>query len=120
MIRRDVYEAIGGDDGLAGEVLEGVAMAMRVKAAGHRIWFDSGKGIGGGRMYRWFDEMWQGWEKNLYRLIGGTPWGLLRELESTLPWIPFLLIVLGVKYPLLIFLGVLLLIARQTGYGLEL
>ncbi len=120
MIRRDVYDAIGGHAGVAGEVLEDVAIAMRVKAAGHRIWFDSGKGIVRVRMYRSFDDMWQGWEKNLYRLIGGTPWGLLRELESTLPWIPFLLIALGVKYPLLIFLGVLLLIARQTGYGLEL
>src|SRR6266481_450669 len=120
MIRRDVYDAIGGHAGVAGEVLEDVAIAMRVKAAGHRIWFDSGKGIVRVRMYRSFDDRWQGWEKTLYRLIGGTPWGLLRELESTLPWIPFLLIVLGLKYPFLIFLGVLLFIARQTGYGLEL
>ncbi len=120
MIRRDVYEAIGGHAGVAGEVLEDVAMAMRVKAAGHRIWFESGKGIVRVRMYRSFDDMWQGWEKNLYRLIGGTPWAMIRELESTLPWIPSLLIVLGLKYPFLIFLGVLLVIARQTGYGLEL
>jgi glycosyltransferase involved in cell wall biosynthesis len=120
MIRRDVYEAIGGHAGVAGEVLEDVAIAMRVKAAGHRIWFDSGQGIVRVRMYRSFDDMWQGWGKNLYRLIGGTPWALIRESESTLPWIPFLLIVLGLKYPFLIFLGVLLLIARQTGHGLEL
>jgi glycosyltransferase involved in cell wall biosynthesis len=120
MIRRDVYNAIGGHASVAGEVLEDVAIAMRVKAAGHCIWFDSGKGIVRVRMYRSFDEMWQGWEKNLYRLIGGTPWALVRELESNLPWIPFLLIVLGLKYPFLIFLGVLLLIARQTSYGLDL
>jgi glycosyltransferase involved in cell wall biosynthesis len=120
MIRRDVYNAIGGHAAVAGEVLEDVAIAMRVKAAGHRIWFDSGKGLVRVRMYRSFDEMWQGWKKNLYRLIGGTPWALIRELESNLPWIPFLLIALGLKYPFLIFLGVLLLIARQTSYGLEL
>src|SRR5229473_3222409 len=120
MIRRDVYDAIGGHAGVAGEVLEDVAIAMRVKAAGHRIWFDSGKDIVRVRMYRSFEEMWQGWKKNLYRLIGGTPWALIRELESNLPWIPFLLIVLGLKYPFLIFLGVLLFIARQTSYGLDL
>jgi glycosyltransferase involved in cell wall biosynthesis len=120
MIRRDVYNAIGGHASVAGEVLEDVAMAMRVKTAGHRIWFDSRKGIVRVRMYRSFDEMWQGWKKILYRLIGGTPWALIRELEGNLPWIPFLLIVLGLKYPLLIFLGVLLLLARQTSYGLDL
>jgi glycosyltransferase involved in cell wall biosynthesis len=120
MIRRDVYDAIGGHASVAGEVLEDVAIAMRVKAAGHRMWFGSGKGIVRVRMYRSFDDMWQGWKKNLYRLIGGTPWALIRELESNLPWIPFLLIVFGLKYPFLIFLGVLLFIARQTSYGLEL
>jgi glycosyltransferase involved in cell wall biosynthesis len=120
MIRRDVYDAIGGHAAVAGEVLEDVAIAMRVKAAGHRIWFESGKGLVRVRMYRSFDEMWQGWKKNLYRLIGGTPWALIRELESSLPWIALLLIVLGLKYPFLIFLGVLLLVARQTSYGLDL
>jgi glycosyltransferase involved in cell wall biosynthesis len=120
MMRRDVYDAIGGHSSVAGEVLEDVALAMRVKAAGHRIWFGSGTGIVRVRMYRSFQEMWQGWKKNLYRLMGGTPWAVIRELESTFPWIPFLLIVLGLKFPFLFFLGVLLLIARQTSYGLDL
>jgi len=120
MIRRDVYDAIGGHAGVAGEVLEDVAIAMRVKAAGHRIWFASGKGIVRVRMYRSFDSMWQGWKKNLYRLVGGTPWAAFREIESSLPWIPLLLILIGLKFPLVFFFGVLLLLGRQTIYGLEL
>jgi len=120
MIRRDVYDVIGGHSSVAGEVLEDVALAMRVKAAGHRIWFGSGKGIVHVRMYTSFQAMWEGWKKNLYRLMGGTPWAVFREMESNLPWIPLLLVVAGVKYPFLLFLGVLLLIARQTSYGLEL
>jgi glycosyltransferase involved in cell wall biosynthesis len=120
MMRRDVYDAIGGHASVAGEVLEDVALALRVKAAGHRIWFGSGMGIVRVRMYRSFQAMWQGWKKNLYRLMDGTPRAVIREMESNLPWIPFLLIVLGLKYPMLLFLGVLLLIARQTSYGLEL
>jgi glycosyltransferase involved in cell wall biosynthesis len=120
MMRRDVYDTIGGHTSVAGEVLEDVALAMRVKAAGHRISFGSGKGIVRVRMYRSFQEMWQGWKKNLYRLMGGTPWTVFREMESNLPWIPFLVIVLGLKFPFLFFLGVLLLIARQTSYGLDL
>src|SRR5216684_1219706 len=120
MMRRDIYDAIGGHAGVAGEVLEDVALALRVKAAGHRISFGSGKGIVRVRMYRSFQAMWQGWKKNLYRLMGGTPWAVFREMESNLPWIPFLLLVAGLKYPFLLFLGVLLLIARQTSYGLDL
>jgi glycosyltransferase involved in cell wall biosynthesis len=120
MMRRDVYDAIGGHASVAGEVLEDVALAMRVKAAGHRISFGSGKGIVRVRMYRSFQSMWQGWKKNLYRLMGGSPWAVFREVESSLPWIPLLLIVAGLKVPFLLFLGVLFLIARQTSYGLDL
>jgi glycosyltransferase involved in cell wall biosynthesis len=120
MIRRDVYNQIGGHAAVAGEILEDVAIAIRAKSAGHRIWFASGKGIVRVRMYRSFRAMWQGWEKNLYRLMGGTPWTVLRETESSLPWIPFLLILAGWKYPFLLFIGVLFLIARQTSYGLDL
>lgn len=120
LIRRDVYDAIGGHRGVAGEVLEDVAIALRVKQAGHRIWFGSGQGLVRTRMYTSFGAMWEGWKKNLYRLMGGTPWTVVREMESTLPWIPFVLILLGMKFPFLFFLGVLFLIVRQTIYGLDL
>jgi GT2 family glycosyltransferase len=120
LIRRDVYDAIGGHQAVAGEVLEDVAIALSVKRAGHRIWFGSGKGLVRTRMYSSFEAMWEGWKKNLYRLMGGTPWAAFREMESALPWIPVLLILIGMKFPFLSFLGILLLIARQTVYGLDL
>jgi glycosyltransferase involved in cell wall biosynthesis len=120
LIRHDVYDGIGGHRGVAGEVLEDVAIGLRVKRAGHRIWFGSGNGLVRTRMYTSFSAMWEGWKKNLYRLMGGTPWTVVREMESTLPWIPILLILLGLKFPFLFFVGVLLLIARQTIYGLDL
>jgi glycosyltransferase involved in cell wall biosynthesis len=120
MIRRDIYDALGGHASVAGEVLEDVAFAIRAKSAGHRIWFGSGKGIVRVRMYRSFDAMWQGWKKNLYRLMGGTPWAAFREIESSLPWIPFLLILAGLKFPFLLFVGILFFIARQTAYGRDL
>ena len=71
LIRRDAYEAVGGHASVAGDVLEDVALAKRVKQAGFRIWFGSGKGIVRARMYRSFPAMWEGWKKNLYRLMGG-------------------------------------------------
>jgi len=120
LVRRDVYEAIGGHARFASDVLEDVALATAVKAAGHRLWFGPGKGIVRARMYRSFGAMWQGWTKNLYRLMGGTPWKAFREGESGLPWIPLVVILLGVKFPIAMFAGVLLLVLRQINYGSEL
>jgi glycosyltransferase involved in cell wall biosynthesis len=82
MIRHDVYDAVGGHASVASEVLEDVALAKRVKGVGYGIWFGSGLGIVRVRMYRSFDSMWQGWKKNLYRLVAGSP-GALREKLGT-------------------------------------
>ncbi|MDP9338163.1 MAG: glycosyltransferase [Acidobacteriota bacterium] len=120
LMQREIYEAVGGHARFAGEVLEDVALAGAVKAAGHRIWFGSGKGIVRARMYRTFAAMWEGWKKNLYRLMGGTPWKAFREGESVFPWVALLMILLGIKFPAAMFAGVLLLLLRQTSYGSEL
>ena len=120
LIRREVYEAIGGHARFASDVLEDVALATAVKAAGHRLWFGPGKGIVRARMYRTFGAMREGWTKNLYRLMGGTPWKAFREGESAFPWIPLVVIFLGIKFPIAMFAGVLLLVLRQMNYGSEL
>ena len=73
MIQRDAYISIGGHASVASEILEDVALAKRAKAAGFRLWFASGQGIVRVRMYRSFGAMWQGWKKNLFLLVGGTP-----------------------------------------------
>jgi glycosyltransferase involved in cell wall biosynthesis len=82
MIRREVYNAMGGHAAIAGEVLEDVALAKRVKGAGYRIWFGSGKGVVQARMYRSFEAMWAGWKKNLYRLMGGHPGDIAAEIVN--------------------------------------
>lgn len=119
MIQRDAYNSIGGHASVASKVLEDVALAKRAKAAGFRLWFASGQGIVRVRMYRSFRAMWQGWRKNLYLLVGGTPSAVFRELESTIPWIPLALILLGIKVPIAPLLGVCFLLLRQFTYGLE-
>jgi glycosyltransferase involved in cell wall biosynthesis len=119
MIQRDAYHLIGGHASVPAEVLEDVALAKRAKAAGFRLWFAKGQGIVRVRMYRSFRAMWQGWKKNLYVLVGGTPGALFRELESTIPWIPVALILLGFRIPIATFLGVCFLLLRQFTYGLE-
>ncbi len=117
MIRRVVYDAIGGHEAVAAEVLEDVALAKRAKAAGYRIWFGSGAGVVRVRMYRSFRGMWEGWKKNLYLLIGGTPGAVYRELFSVVPWIPFVLLVLGLKAPIAFVAGLGLLMARHAVYA---
>jgi glycosyltransferase involved in cell wall biosynthesis len=120
MIRRDAYDAIGGHAAVAGDVLEDVALARRTKAAGFRLWFGSGQGMVRTRMYRSFGAMWEGWKKNLYLLIGGTPGAVFRETESVIPWIPMILFLIGIGFPFAMFLGVLFLLVRQFIYGGEL
>ena len=93
LIRRDAYEAVGGHSSIAGEVLEDVALAARVKAAGHRIWFGSRKGIVSVRMYRSFAAMWEGWRKNLYSLMGGNAQAVKTEVARAL--VPILAAVLA-------------------------
>jgi glycosyltransferase involved in cell wall biosynthesis len=120
MIQRDAYDAVGGHASVAGEVLEDVALARRIKSAGYRLAFHSGKGIVRVRMYRTFVSMWEGWTKNLYKLVGGTPKAVFLEMESAFPWIVLLVLLLGIKFPLALFAGVWLLIFRQISYGSEL
>jgi hypothetical protein len=120
MIRRDAYDAIGGHASVAGEVLEDVALAKRAKAAGYRLWFGSGKGIVRARMYRSFGSMWEGWKKNLYLLSGGTLRAVLLETLAAVPWIPLLLLGIGIKLPLVFIAALGLLMARHATYGREL
>jgi glycosyltransferase involved in cell wall biosynthesis len=120
MIRRDVYDAIGGHAAIAGEVLEDVALAKNAKRAGYPSWYGSGKGVVKARMYRSFSAMREGWKKNLYLLMGGSRASTYREFFAAVPWIPFLLIAVGLFMPFALMAGVVLLLVRQAGYGLEL
>jgi len=80
LVRRDVYESVGGHLTIANEMLEDVALARLVKRAGFQLYFASGLGMVRTRMYRSFGAMWEGWTKNLYALIGGTLFSLIGEL----------------------------------------
>lgn len=120
LIQRSTYDAVGGHASVAGEVLEDVALARRVKRDSWGIWFGSGTGYVSARMYRSFRQMWGGWRKNLYQLMGGTPNAVFQEFESAVPWMTFLVLIAGLKFPLAMFVGVVLLLFRQVSYGLEL
>jgi glycosyltransferase involved in cell wall biosynthesis len=86
LVLRDAYEAIGGHAAIAGEILEDVALARRVKSHGYGIYFTAPMGIVRTRMYRSLGALWQGWTKNLYQLSGGSAKGVLLELAEVIPW----------------------------------
>lgn len=124
LILRDVYQAIGGHAGVAGEILEDVALARRVKEAGHRIYFTAPMGTVRTRMYRSFRAMWQGWTKNLYPLMCGSLRSLSWELSPFLFLAIFILVEgsWGLKHDRAIFLGccAAALAMMHASYGLAL
>jgi len=85
LVLRDAYEAAGGHAAVAGEILEDVALARRVKQTGSGIYFTAPMGIVRTRMYRSFAAMWQGWTKNLYPLTGGSVGSMGLEFVEASP-----------------------------------
>ncbi len=65
LIRRTVYDWIGGHKAIAGVLLEDVELAKRVKQSGRTIRFRYGGDAVRTRMYRSFAQLWEGWTKNL-------------------------------------------------------
>lgn len=94
LIKRVTYDAIGGHAAIASSFLEDVALALAVKQSGKRIFFRYGGDQVRTRMYRSFDQLREGWTKNL-ALLFPSPGrlALLRTLE-------FFLIVLSVAISL--------------------
>jgi glycosyltransferase involved in cell wall biosynthesis len=120
LIRREDYLRIGGHEAVATQVLEDVALARLAKDAGVQLHFAPGSGIIRVRMYRTFRSMWEGWTKNLFPLMGGTSRAVGRELFSVVPWIPLLLLPLGLVHLIWGVLGVALLAGRHAAYAAEL
>ena len=117
MVTRETYFAAGGHAAVNGEVLEDVALARRIKAAGCKIWFGYSAGAVRVRMYRSFSAMWEGWKKNLFLLMGGTTGAVFSEFESAFPWMIAVIFLIGIKVPIAVFLAAVLLLLRQLSYG---
>ncbi len=69
LIRRETYEAVGGHAAVAGDILEDVALARRVKGSGRKVWFRYAADAVRTRMYRSFEQLREGWTKNLALLF---------------------------------------------------
>ena len=117
LIRRDVYEQIGGHAAVRDEVLEDVALARLAKSAGFRLHFGPGDHICRVRMYSSFKAMWEGWSKNLLPLVTWSGQRVTQEMLSMMPWIPLLCLLLTPFHAIFGALGVLLLAGRHASYA---
>jgi chlorobactene glucosyltransferase len=66
MIRRKVYEAIGGHEKVKDQIVEDKAISEQVKWNGYRLIVADGMRVASTRMYTSLPEMWEGWTKNVY------------------------------------------------------
>ncbi len=64
LVRRDLYERVGGHAAVRGEVVEDLALARAAKRAGHLLPWADGRQLIALRYYRGAGEMWRGWRKN--------------------------------------------------------
>jgi glycosyltransferase involved in cell wall biosynthesis len=117
LIRRNVYEQIGGHAAVRDEVLEDVALARLAKSAGFRLHFSPGDHICRVRMYSSFKAMWEGWSKNLLPLVTWSGQRVTHELLSMMPWIPLLCLLLTPFHAIFGALGLLLLAGRHASYA---
>lgn len=93
MVEREAYFAVDGHRGVGTSVLEDVELADRVKRAGRGIFFRYAPDALSTRMYFGFNDMVEGWTKNLALLfphaLALAAW---RLLDLALMFLPILLI----------------------------
>ena len=66
MIRRNIYDAIGGHESVKDQIVEDKAISEKVKWSGYRLIVADGMQVASTRMYTSLPEMWEGWTKNIY------------------------------------------------------
>ena len=91
LVRRDAYEAVGGFEAVAGSLVEDVALARRLKAAGGRLEVRLAPDLAAVRMYGRFGDLREGLAKNLAEVwgagAGSLGWQAARALAGVAPWL---------------------------------
>ena len=100
-VRRDAYDRLGGFAAVAHEIVDDVAFCRRAKEHGERLVFADGFRMARCRMYDSAKGVWDGFSKNIYEGIGGTPWALALVLALHLavfvgPYVALVLALLGI------------------------
>ncbi len=73
MIKRAVYDAIGGHEKVKDQIVEDKAISEQVKWNGYRLIVADGLSVIRTRMYTSLPTMWAGWTKNIYLGLSDRP-----------------------------------------------
>ncbi len=97
IIRRQVYETIGGHAAVRTRILEDMALAQAVKAAGYRLHLMGGNALVRTRMYSSLAALWEGMSKMAAELVARNLVGatLVAIVMFLLGWMPVGLSVLS-------------------------
>ncbi len=99
LMRRELYDAIGGHERIKAEVNEDMHMARLIKQAGRRLHVIQNDDLYRTRMYVNFRECWRGWSRIFYGCFGSfrrlAVTTVVLLLSSILPWISLVAGVLG-------------------------
>ena len=91
LVRRDAYDGVGGFAAVAGSLVEDLALAAALKAAGGRLELRLAPGLAAVRMYGRFGDLWEGLAKNLAEVWGEGGGDLARQaaraLAGVAPWL---------------------------------
>lgn len=101
LIKRSVYDAIGGHERIKDQIVEDKAIAEQIKWNGYRLIVADGYSMVRTRMYTSLPEMWEGWTKNIYLGLSDRPALMLLGAFGA-----FLLLVAALVLPLWPLLGI--------------
>jgi chlorobactene glucosyltransferase len=73
LIKRPVYDAVGGHERIKDQIVEDKAISEQVKWNGFRLIVANGYAMARTRMYTSLPEMWEGWTKNIYLGLSDRP-----------------------------------------------
>lgn len=88
VFQRRVYDAVGGHAAVKGAIVEDIRLAQRVKALGFKLRMADGAGIVRCRMYDSWQQVRNGYAKNIIAGYGDSVWGLLAA--TVFHWLVFL------------------------------
>jgi chlorobactene glucosyltransferase len=77
LIRRQVYQAVGGHEAVRDQIAEDRALAALVKGMDFRLVLADGRQLAYTRMYTSLPEIWEGWVKNIYLGMQDRLWLLI-------------------------------------------